>query len=75
MNLGAMLELFGLFSDQTALQVRRQLMKFLNITKKRGADDCALLKKPLMMKLLYLHYANNTIATVWYWPAQKYGVP
>ena len=44
MNPSAMHELFGTFSDQTSLQVRRQLLKFLKITKKRGEEDCALLK-------------------------------
>ena len=43
MNPSAMFELFRTFSDQTSLQVRQQLLKFLKITKKKGAEECALL--------------------------------
>ena len=44
MNPGALFELFGAYNNETALQVRKRMLKFLGITKKRGADSCAILK-------------------------------
>ena len=44
MNLGALFELFGEYSSETGLQVRKNLLKFLEITKKHGADKSNILK-------------------------------
>ena len=44
MNPNALFDLFGEFSNQTGLQVRKRMMKFLGITKKHGADDNNIIK-------------------------------
>ena len=43
MNPSAMFKIFGAFSSETPLQVRR-MMKYLGISKKRGAEECKILK-------------------------------
>ena len=43
-NPNALFELFGEFSNNTALQVRKSMLKFLGITKKRGAKESKILK-------------------------------
>ena len=44
MNPSAMFEIFGAFNNETPLQVRRRMMKYLGISKKRGAEECKILK-------------------------------
>ena len=44
MNLGALFELFGEYSSETGLQVCKNMLKFLGITKKCGADKSNILK-------------------------------
>ena len=44
MNPNAMFDLFGKFSCETPLQVRKRMLKYLGITKKRGAEECKILK-------------------------------
>ena len=43
-NPNALFELFGEYSRNTALQVRKLMLKFLGITKKKGAEDSKILK-------------------------------
>ena len=44
MNPSALFEMFSEYSSQTQLQVCKGMFKYLGITKKRGADDCKILK-------------------------------
>ena len=44
MNPGALFELFGEYSSETGLQVCKNMLKFLGITKKCGADKSNILK-------------------------------
>ena len=44
MNPNALIEMFGEYSGQTPLQVCKGMFKYLGIMKKRGADDCKILK-------------------------------
>ena len=53
MNPNALFELFGEYSGQTSLQVCKGMFKYLCITKKKGVEDCKILKnawKALHMK-------------------------
>ena len=45
MNPNTLFELFGEFSNNTALQVRKSMLKFLGITKQKGAEESKILKK------------------------------
>ena len=56
MNPNALFELFGTFSGQTGIQVRKSMMKYLGISKKRGADKC----KSLKNAWITLHMQNHT---------------
>ena len=44
MNPNALFELFGECSNETGLKVCKNMMKFLEITKKKGAESCNILK-------------------------------
>ena len=56
MNSNALFELFGTFSGQTSLQVRKAMFKYLKITKKCGAEQC----KMLMNAWIALHMQGST---------------
>ena len=44
MNPNALFELFGEYNNETGMQVRKRMLKFLGITKKHGVDKCNILK-------------------------------
>ena len=44
MNPNAMFEYFGLFSNDTSKQVHKAMIKYLRLNKKKGWEDCAILK-------------------------------
>ena len=56
MNPNAMYDMFGQFSGETGAQVCCSLQKYLGITKKKGVDDCALLKQ----SWIALHMQDKT---------------
>ena len=61
MNPNALFELFGVFSGQTSLQVRKAMFKYLGITKKRGAEQ----GKTFMNAWITLHMQGVTACQ---WP-------
>ena len=56
MNPNALFELFGEYSNQTGLQVRKMMLKYLGITKKKGAETSNSLKNAWIA----LHMQNLT---------------
>ena len=48
MNPNAMFDLFGEYSANTGKQIRKNMLKYLGITKKQGADMCTVLKNAWM---------------------------
>ena len=44
MNPNAMFELFGEFNNESGMQIRKRMFKFIGITHHRKAEDCDLLK-------------------------------
>ena len=56
MNPNTLFELFGVFSGQTSLQVRKAMFKYLGVTKKCGAEQC----KTLMNAWIALHMQGLT---------------
>ena len=56
MNPSTSFELFGKFSGQTSLQVRKAMFKYLEIMKKHGAEQC----KTLMNTCIALHMQGFT---------------
>ena len=44
MNPNAMFELFGEFNNESGMQIRKRMFKFIEITRQRKAEDCDLLK-------------------------------
>ena len=44
MNPNAMFEYFGLYSNETSKQVRKNMIKFMGLNKKDGWEHCAILK-------------------------------
>ena len=56
MNPNALFELFGVYSGETGMQVRKLMLKYLGITKKCGAEDSNILKNAWIA----LHMQNKT---------------
>ena len=56
MNPNALFELLGVYSGETAMQIRKSMLKYLGIMKKRGADNSNILKNAWIA----LHMQNKT---------------
>ena len=57
MNRNAMFQYFGLFSNETSKQVRKNMIKFLGFNEKNGWKDCAILKNSWIA--LVMHSMTN----------------